>query len=264
MALVRSALFPLLAMMMLLFAQCVPASTTDPDSKAETPVRIKLMTSLPIIWGEGGSMQDFLSGERKPAPIYDYWRNRYEMEPVDSLEGLSSSTTDLVLLVQPRAMAPADLADLDDWIGKGGNAIIMTDPDLVWHSELPLGDPRRPLSSGLLSPLLNHWGLELVSQDNADALIELEYADHKFATVGVGGFEPLIGETKEKVTCSFSEAGFIAQCQIDKGRVTLVADADFLHEDLWDDNTNWRDGGESSAMRFMDALIDQFYPVSND
>lgn len=261
---VRSALFPLLAMMMLFFIQCVPASTSDTTTELKKPITIKLMTSLPIIWGEGGSMQDILSGASEPASIYQHWRDRYAMEPVDSLEGLSRETTDIVLLVQPRAMAPADLADLDGWIRNGGNAIIMTDPDLIWPSELPLGDPRRPLSSGLLSPLLKHWGLELVSQDNADELVELEFADQKIVTVGVGNFQSLGKQMPEKVVCNFSAAGFIAECQIDRGRVILIADADFLHEHLWSEVSDWQVGDESGATRFTDALIDQIYRVSKD
>lgn len=260
----RSALAPILATMMLLFAQCAPASTSESDTETENPITIKLMTSLPIIWGEGGSMQDILSGDSQPAPIYQHWRDRYNMEPVDSLEKLNSEATDIVLLVQPRAMAPADLADLDDWIRNGGSAIIMSDPDLIWPSELPLGDPRRPLSSGLLSPLLKHWGLELVSQGNADELVELEFAGQKIATVGVGGFEPLENGAAEETVCNFSEAGFIAQCQVDKGRVILIADADFLHEHLWIEDADWKDGGESGAMRFTDALINQIYRVSKN
>ncbi len=209
-------------------------------------------------------MQDILSGDTESAPIYKYWQNQYAIEGVDSLEGLVGSTTDIVMLVQPRAMAPADLAELDDWVRKGGDAIIMTDPDLIWPSALPLGDPKRPLSGGLLSPLLKHWGLELVFEDNVTELIELEFAGHKISTVGVGGFEALNNESAEEVVCNFSEAGFIAQCQIDQGRVILVADADFLHEQLWEGDSGWLDGGESGAMRFTDALIDQFYSVSKD
>jgi hypothetical protein len=251
-------------MLLLLFAQCAPASTSKQNSGVEVSVSIKMMTSLPIIWGEGGSMQAILSGDAEPAPIYKYWRDRYEMEAVDSLEGLGSSETDIVMLVQPRAMAPADLADLDDWIRKGGDAIIMTDPDLLWPSAFPLGDPQRPLSSGLLSPLLKHWGLELVSQNKPATAVELEYADHKIATIGIGGFEVLELDTANEVACKFSETGFIAQCQIGAGRVILVADADFLHEQLWTNDNQWQESGESDAMRFVDTLIDQFNNVSKD
>lgn len=259
----KPAVFFLLAMMTLLFAQCVPASTNELGIGANKSVSIKIMTSLPIIWGEGGSMKDILSGDSPPAPIYKYWQDNYDIEAVDSLEGLDKSSTEIVMLVQPRAMAPADLADLDSWVRKGGKVIIMTDPDLIWHSELPLGDPQRPLSSGLLSPLLKHWGLELVSQDNMDELVEIEYANSKIVAVGVGAFETL-GADDQKTICSFSDARFVAQCRIGDGQATLVADADFLHEHLWEENTDWQEGQNSGAMLFTKALIDQIHNVSKD
>ncbi len=209
-------------------------------------------------------MQDILSGDSKPAPIYRHWQDQYDMEAVDSLEGLKDGSTDIVMLVQPRAMAPADLAELDVWVREGGKAVIMTDPDLIWPSELPLGDPQRPLPSGLLSPLLKHWGLELVSEDDTASSVELEFADYKFATVGVGQFQAIGQKTSDGSVCKFSDPQFIAQCQIGKGYAILVADADFLHDQLWAQDTDWRDHGESDAMRFADALIDQIRNVSKD
>ena len=263
--LVKPALSLVLAtMMLLLFAQCAPTATSEQKNGVKASVSIKMMTSLPIVWGEGSSMQEILSGDSKSAPIYKHWQNQYEMKAVDSLEGLIGGKTDIVMLVQPRAMAPADLAELDGWIRNGGDAIIMTDPDLVWPSELPLGDPQRPLSSGLLSPLLKHWGLELVSKENAAVMVELEFADQKITTVGVGGFEIIKQNSAKEVACKLSEAGFIAQCQIGKGRVILAADADFLHEQLWTEDIQFKEHGESGAMRFTDALVDQFRNVSKD
>ena len=116
------------------------------------------MTSLPLVWGETPSPESILSGEARAAPIYRYWRDQYEIAAVDSLENLPQDDPDVVILAQPRAMDPADLATLDAWVRTGGDAIILTDPDLVWPSDLPFGDPRRPLASGMLSPLPGEWG----------------------------------------------------------------------------------------------------------
>ena len=66
-------------------------------------------------------MNAILSGESKPAPIYQHWQNKYALEAVDSLKDLLGSETDLILLAQPRAMDPADLGDLDQWVRAGGN-----------------------------------------------------------------------------------------------------------------------------------------------
>ena len=42
---------------------------------------------------------------------------------------------------------------------------ILTDPVLVWPSELALSDIRRPPPVGLLGPLLTHWGLRLEASE---------------------------------------------------------------------------------------------------
>lgn len=228
------------------------------EAARETPetLEIQLMTSLPIIWGEGASLGDILSDDTPPYPIYSYWQKRYKIEPVDSFENLQKSETDIVILAQPRAMAPADLADIDAWVRGGGRAIVMTDPALVWPSELPLGDNRRPLISGLLSPLLSHWGLELVVlEDMERAFVELDFGDLKIATAGVGAFRPLAAKTSARADCQFSSGNILADCKVGKGRAILIADADFLHENMWITDPLWQTEKRSQAMLMVDQMV---------
>jgi len=221
------------------------------------------MTSLPLVWGEGASMESILSGEAEPAPIYRYWRDRYDIVAVDSLENLVDENPDIVILAQPRAMDPADLADLDAWVRAGGAAIILTDPDLLWSSDLPLGDPRRPLVSGLLSPLLDHWGLELVADtENRTDLVRLRLGSHVFATRGVGMLEHVAAKAGAGARCDTGEGGFLARCKIGQGQAIVVADADFLHAALWPDKAR-QSPEKSGAVRFFDSLVEQqINPVS--
>lgn len=237
----------------LLLAQC---TGTPPDPPADRP-RIQLMTSLPLVWGEGASMESILSGETEPAPVYRYWQDRYDVAAVDSLENLADQNPDIVILAQPRAMAPADLADLDAWVRAGGAAIILTDPDLAWPSDLPLGDPRRPLVSGLLSPLLGHWGLELVADaDGRTDLARLRLGSHAFATRGVGTLEPVTAEARADARCDTGEGGVIARCRIGQGQAIVVADADFLNAALWPGEAR-RSPRKSGAVRFIDSLVEE-------
>lgn len=233
---------------------------TSGESRPERPedkISIQLMTSLPLVWGDGASMESILSGEAEPAPIYRYWQERYELTAVDSLENLAKQDPDIVILAQPRAMAPADLADLDSWVRAGGVAIILTDPDLVWPSALPLGDPRRPLVSGLLSPLLGHWGLELVADaESSPNAITLHLGDHVFATRGVGTLEPIAADAGSDARCDMGEGGVIAQCTIGQGRAAIVADADFLNAALWPEKAR-RSPRESGAVQFLDSLVQE-------
>ncbi len=230
-----AALTLVLMVMMGLLLQCSPASTSQPAENIP-PAKIQLMTSLPIIWGEGGSMEDILSGKATPAAIYAHWQKRYDMTAVDSFEGLANSDTDIVLLAQPPAMDPADIATIDSWVRAGGKAIILTDPMLVWPTSLPLGDKRRPLASGLLSPLLNYWGLALqLPPKEETGVAEMAFPNAKIITVGIGTFESIAPDKSSHADCAFSVANVIARCKVGDGHAILLADADFLNDALWGD-----------------------------
>ncbi|MEJ6676502.1 hypothetical protein [Parasphingorhabdus sp.] len=213
------------------------------------------MTSLPLVWGEGASMESILSGGSESAPIYRYWQGQYDIAAVDSLENLAEQDPDIVILAQPRAMDPADLTDLDAWVRDGGAVIILTDPDLVWPTALPLGDPQRPLASGLLSPLLGHWGLELVAaaDDSAD-IVDLRFGDYIFATRGVGKLEPMQAGDVSDVHCVWSAGDFFVQCSIGQGRASIVADADFLNAAFWTKKAQ-KTPQKSGAAWFIDSLV---------
>ena len=80
------------------------------------------------------------------------------MSVLDSFDALNVRSTPLLLLAQPRALAPAEMVKLDSWVRDGGKLLILADPALQWGSLYPLGDKRRPLFTSLLSPLFSHWG----------------------------------------------------------------------------------------------------------
>ncbi|MEO0441302.1 MAG: hypothetical protein AAF067_10550 [Pseudomonadota bacterium] len=214
---------------------------------SEDRIRVSLMTSLPLVWAEGASMSDIIGGKSAPAPIFLHWQNRYDMRAVDSFEDLETSAQDVVILAQPRAMDPADLEVLDNWVRAGGRAVVLTDPVLAWHSEYPLGDNRRPLVTGLLSPLLNHWGLELLApEDDGEGAVNLQMEGLMLVTSGIGTFR-----LKDDSNCGLSAGRILAECQIGKGRAILLADADFLNAELWETEYG------SAASQLTDRLVAQ-------
>jgi hypothetical protein len=102
--------------------------------------------------------------------------------------------------------------------------VILTDPRLDWHSELPLGDIRRPPPVGLLKPLLDHWGLVL------QATGEVEQR-----SVEEGGTLAMSYPGRFVATgpdCKV-ERPHRAHCKIGSGRAMLIADADLLRDELW-------------------------------
>ena len=202
---------------LLLLSQCT--ATESPSESLEGKPRIQLMTSLPLVWGDDASMEMILSGESDPAPIYRYWQARYDIAAVDSLENLAQD-----------------------------------DPDLVWPSELPIADPRRPLASGLLSPLLGHWGLELVAAEKDRVAVDLSFGGDSFATRGIGKLVPLPDGADPDVRCKGSAADFIMQCSVGLGQASIIADADFLNAMFWPESAR-RSPQKSGAGRFVDSLV---------
>lgn len=251
-------------------ALAAPANTDSADQRGISKTKIQLMTSLPLIWGDNASMDNILSGRAAPSPVWEYWKSKYDIKAADSFEGLPTSGTDLIILAQPPAMDPADLAAIDAWVRGGGRILILTDPLLLWPSGRPFGDARRPLAIGLLSPLLRHWGLELLAPEDGKAgAVQMGFADYQLESAGVGSFE-VIGTDDADVDadgepCKLGAAAIIARCPIGKGKAIIVADADFLHPSLWE-GTSGNDGeapdasvagGETPALKWVDDMIDE-------
>lgn len=187
---------------------------------AELP-ELMLMTGLPIIWGERGAFDP----ASRPAAAYQALEQEFTIKPLDYLDDESLSGR-LLLLAQPRALAPAELVALDRWVRGGGHVLILADPALAWPSDLPLGDIRRPPPVGLLGPLLAHWGLEL-DAPSEPKLADTSIGNRKLRLASPGRFR-LVGGN-----CALVQDGLLADCRVGRGRALLLADADLLHDGLW-------------------------------
>jgi hypothetical protein len=179
---------------------------------------LMLMTGLPIIWGEKGA---FDPGSR-PAAAYLALREEYDVRPLDVLDSATLQRGRLLLLAQPRWLAPSELFALDQWVRGGGRALVLTDPALAWPSALALGDIRRP-PPALLKPLLDHWGVRLGAASDSGLRIE-ELGGRRLAMAGVGRFA--------STSCRVGPA-WLARCRIGAGAAILVADADLLDDRSW-------------------------------
>ncbi len=198
---------------------------------------LMLMTSLPLIWGEAQSMEEMLSGDTTQHPFYTQLSQDYDVTPTDSLvEGgyqLAVSNPDVLLLAQPRPLTPEELVAVDGWVRSGGRALIFADPMLRMESRYPIGDKRRPQAVSLMTPLFKRWGLDFVFDEvKGTGPITLEAGPHKILAVDVGGY---VRRAKQDITiadCQVGSLAVMARCDIGKGRVILVADADMLDNEL--------------------------------
>jgi ABC-type uncharacterized transport system len=197
----------------------------DPRPAAERP-RLLLMSGLPLVWGETGPFDP----DSRPASAYRALEAEYDVRPIDHADAASLGGARLMLLAQPRRLAPAELAALDAWVRGGGRVLILADPDLHWPTRLPLGDIRRPPPASLLSPLLDHWGIRLEAADGRrlrlDHLPDRALA-RRLALDSPGRFR-VAG-----AACRVTTRDYLAVCAVGAGRAVLVADADLLRDDLW-------------------------------
>lgn len=201
-----------------------------PDKPNAKP-KLALMTTLPLQWPEGG-VAAALDENNKPAPAYQRLATDYDVMPIDSLGALKRDHVRLLLMAQPRALAPTELVALDAWVRQGGHALILADPALQWESIYPLGDKRRPLFTSLLSPLFAHWGLEM-SIPTADPApsVTRRIGDNDILTASPGEWQ-LRGSKSAR--CTLMIDPMVADCRVGEGRAILVADADLLDARFWD------------------------------
>jgi hypothetical protein len=192
-----------------------------PKPKAQRP-ELMLMTALPIVWGEGGA---FDPGSR-PAAAYQALEREFAVRPLDVLGEEELARGKLLLLAQPRMLAPRELVALDAWVRAGGRALILSDPWLLWPSELPLGDVRRPPPVGLLAPVLTHWGLRM-ARPEAREIVDTRIGNRRVVLAAPGTI------ATSNPACRVDEAGRLARCRIGRGEVILLADADLLQDGLW-------------------------------
>lgn len=198
-----------------------------------------LMTALPLVWGEGGAFDP----NSRPDPAFTLLEREFEIRPIDAIEPQALAGARLMLLAQPRLLAPEELVALDAWVREGGRALILTDPRLGHAGPWRPGDVRRPPDRGLLGPLLDHWGIRLEAPGG-------EGSSERY----VGGRRLLLHSSGSFVAqgpaCRVAADPALARCRIGGGEAMLVADADLLAQPLWAPN-----GGERHAREADNPLV---------
>ena len=182
-------------------------------------------------WSEGG-IEAAISSDAAPHPAYARLAESYDIIPIDDLTTLDLSSFPMLLLAQPRALSPEEFTRLDAWVRRGGQLLVLADPALQWGSLYSIGDKRRPLFTSLLSPLFSHWGIELVLPITEKApLVEVDIDGRQIRTQTLGAWQ--VTGDDANASCVIEESYVVADCRIGKGRVLLVADADFLDAAYW-------------------------------
>ena len=198
----------------------------DPEIEPSGKPTLGLMSTLPIYWGGGAEFGAVLAPDAEAGWVRSALQERYVLEPLDVLDDESLAGISHLLLAQPRPLAPEENVALDKWVRGGGRLLLFADPMLTAHSDYPLGDRRRPQDVVLLSPILRHWGLELLL-DPAQEQDErrLRSGALTVAVEMAGHFALLPGGE-----CALTAEDVLATCKLGRGRVTILADAAMLDE----------------------------------
>ena len=215
----------LATLLALILAACSAGQASDDDVAAKP--RVGLFSSLPIYWGEG-DFADMLDGKGEKDWVRAELETRVELVPLDTLEAEGLAGLDRVILAQPRALAPSENVAFDQWLAEGGQAVILADPMLTRHSRYPLGDRRRPQDVVVLSPILAHWGLELLFDEDQPAGERTVAVGGADVPVNLHGYFVAKGKGDEGRQCSIEDQGLVARCRVGSGEAVLLADAALL------------------------------------
>ncbi|MFM6854539.1 MAG: Gldg family protein, partial [Sphingopyxis sp.] len=198
-------------------------------SAAASPrVRVAVMTALPMDMA-GATPGAVLRGDAWQSPIMAMLRAQYAVRPVDAVDAALLAQSDVILLAHPAALPPQQLVAIDAWVRAGGAAVVLADPLSHWPPVHPLGDPRNPPITSLLTPLLAHWGLVLDAPQGLVPRMTQVVVDGQRLRLFSAGQWRLTGPQCAIVPVVPAAVHTVAECRIGRGRALLVADADWLH-----------------------------------
>lgn len=205
--------------------QLVPqAYAIAPDKQ----VRVTMLSALPLEQVDGEAVAARLHGRVDTAPVLALLNDQFSVRLVDDVTAAGLAQADVLMLAHPRTLSPQTLVAIDAWVRAGGKAIVLADGLSSWPPSYPLGDPRNPPVTSMLTPLLTHWGVRLDAPSATDSGLHLWWqGQHRLHLLSAGRL------VTENGGCSLSNDGIYGDCAIGAGRVLLLADADLLHQDLW-------------------------------
>lgn len=130
-------------------------------SRLEKPV-VGLLTALPM---HGALPSQFQPGGEPPWALYEQLNQMFDVADIETDFEALPGDMDVLLLIHPPALEPAQLYAIDQFVMGGGRAAAFIDP----FSEFAIGEmqqqqrsmrPAAPVKSGL-GPLLGAWGLTM-------------------------------------------------------------------------------------------------------
>lgn len=260
------------ALLALLAAACdrAPAAPGTPSTPAavaaslpESRTPLGLMTSLPLYWPLGAGVAELASGTADIPWQRAALEQAYDLKLLDSLApipGLSPDAPETdplagltrLAVIQPRGFSPADNVALDDWVRGGGRLLLVLDPMLTGEYDLPLGDPRRPVDSALIPPVVARWGLAVRYDDTQSlGVSEQPLLAGTALPLALAGEIAVVDPAAAQ--CTLLAGNAAARCKVGAGEVMLIADAAlFEHPEL---GSAIAGKGETRLSRLIGAVL---------
>lgn len=203
--------------------------------------RVAVVAGVPFEWHGPVDMATIINDSAQRSALLPALAERFAIVQLDAIDPQRLTEVDVLVLAHPRPLAPGELVDIDRWVREGGRILVLADPLLSWPSDYPLGDPRNPPITSLLTPLLDHWGVDLgpAVAEGDDIFMA---SDDRVHAISMGRFRAT------RPACSVLLGGRSAACRMDRGRAVLVADADLLNPAIWS-------GGEKGAARWREGNV---------
>lgn len=196
-------------------------------ASADAPA-VTILTGLPLRWSASSNIAAMIAEGTNDDPALARLAASGPVSLVDSLADHMPPPGGALLVAHPRALAPQELVAIDAFVRGGGRAVVLADALSSWPGRHPLGDPRNPPVTSLLTPLLDHWGVVLAAASPDDNVAR---------PADVGGVRLRLFSAGRFVRLSSQCRAFgdyrILRCPIGKGEAWLVGDADLLFEPLW-------------------------------
>ena len=232
-----------------LYAAVALVVSAAPAGAEDVRPDMALMGTVPIYWGEAAGFDELLSGDAPAHWARDVLEEGFALAPLDYLSTEALEGHRYLLMAQPRGLTAEENVALDAWVRAGGSLLLFADPRMTGESRFHIGVRRRPQDVALLSPILAHWGLELVF-DPAQP-----QGAHTVDHFGNGLPVNLRGELRpkgESPYCDTSADGLLASCVIGAGQAMIVADAALL------DIADRSDAGEHAFRLLVSQVFGKF------